>query len=56
VGVVLSGVRDLHVAVANGDRLTSPGCCHAMPMSVGELFHIDCYDLTLGSYDMVLDV
>jgi hypothetical protein len=57
VGVVLSGVRGLRVAVANDNQLTSPGCRHAMPMSVHmELFHIDCYGLTLGSYNMVLHV
>jgi hypothetical protein len=57
VGVVLLGARGLRVAVAHGDRLTSLGCCHAMKMMVhNEAFHIDCYDLTLGSYDMVLEV
>jgi hypothetical protein len=45
------------VAVANGDRLTSPGCYRAMSFSIaGEEFSIDCYDLTLGSYEMVFGV
>jgi hypothetical protein len=57
VGIVLSGVRGSCVVVTNGDRLTTLGCCHAVLMSVhGELFHIDYYGLTLGSYDMVLIV
>jgi hypothetical protein len=57
VGVMLLGVRGLRVAVAHGNRLTSLGCCHAMKMTVhDEAFHIDCYDLTLGSYDIVLEV
>jgi hypothetical protein len=43
--------------VANGDRLTSPGSCADLQITIGEEdFHIDCYGLSLGSYDMVLGV
>jgi hypothetical protein len=49
VGIMLSDARGLRVAVANGDRLTSPVCCHTMKMTVhGEAFHMDCYGLTLA--------
>jgi hypothetical protein len=45
------------VAVANGDRVSSPGCCKNLRISVdGEGFYIDCYGLALGSYEMVLGV
>jgi hypothetical protein len=45
------------VVVANGDRIDSPGCCRDIDIAIGgELFRIDCYGLSLGSYDMVLGV
>jgi hypothetical protein len=51
VGIVLSKHGGLRVAIANGDRLTSPGCCRAMGFSImGEEFSSDCYGLTLDSY------
>jgi hypothetical protein len=57
VGIILFEHGDLRVAVANNDRLTSPGCCRAMSVSItGEEFSIDCYGWTLGSYEMVLGV
>jgi hypothetical protein len=57
VGLVLSEHGGLRVVVANGDHLTSLGCCKAMSFSIsGEAFHIDCYGLALGSYEMVLRV
>jgi hypothetical protein len=41
----------------NGDHVTSPGCARALDVSIGnERFILDCYNLELGSYDMVLDV
>jgi hypothetical protein len=46
---------ELHVAVANGDCLTSPGRCSALDI-VSEHFIICCYELGLGSLDMVLGV
>jgi hypothetical protein len=53
----LTSQGDMCVAVANGDRVTSPGCCRNMTMSIeGEAFIIDCYGLSLGAYDMVLGV
>jgi hypothetical protein len=48
---------ELRVAVANGDRLTSPGHCSALDIDiVSEHFIICCYELGLGSFDMVLGV
>jgi hypothetical protein len=45
------------VAVANNDRLTSPGCCMGLRIDVGtESFAIDCYELEITSYEMVLGV
>jgi hypothetical protein len=55
--ISLNSQAGLHVAVANGDCVQSPGCCRNMKMAIGsELFHLDCYRLALGSYDMVLGV
>jgi hypothetical protein len=43
--------------VANDNRVTSPGCCRDLSVSIGnEQFIIDCYGLSIGSYDMVLGV
>jgi hypothetical protein len=43
--------------VANGDRVTSPGCCRNLSVSISnEQFIIDCYGLSISSYDMVLGV
>jgi hypothetical protein len=56
-GLALLGPSGLRVAVANGDRVTSPGCCRDLSVSIGnEQFIIDCYGLPIGSYDMVLGV
>jgi hypothetical protein len=47
----------LRVTVANGDRVDSPGCCRDFNITIGgEPFHIDCYGLALGSYNMALGV
>jgi hypothetical protein len=57
VGLALLGSSGLRVAVANGDRVTSPGCCRDLSVSIGnEQFIIGCYGLSIGSYDMVLGV
>jgi hypothetical protein len=57
IEVHLQGRSGLRVAVANGDRLTSPGSYADLQITVGEEdFHIDCYGLSLGSYDMLLGV
>jgi hypothetical protein len=56
-GLALLGSSGLRVAVANGDRVTSPGCCRNLSVSISnEQFIIDCYGLSIGSYDMVLGV
>jgi hypothetical protein len=44
-------------AVANDDHVMSSGCCRGLKIGIeGESFVIDCYGLTLGSFDMVLRV
>jgi hypothetical protein len=56
-GVDLHGRTGLRVAVANSDHVTSLGCCRGLKIGIeGEPFVIDCYGLTLGSFDMVLGV
>jgi hypothetical protein len=56
-GLALLGSSGLRVAVENDDRVTSPGCCCDLSMSIGnEQFIIDCYGLSIGSYNMVLGV
>jgi hypothetical protein len=56
-GLQLTPRGDLRVAVANGDRVSSPGSCCNISISIGgEVFSIDCYELALGAYDMVLRV
>jgi hypothetical protein len=52
--IPLWGYAGLHIAVANDDRLTNLGCCQDLRLDItGEAFSIDCYDLTLTSFDMV---
>jgi hypothetical protein len=54
---VLTEPGSLCVAVANDDKLPTSSCCGDMEIAVhGERFRIDCYGLSLGSYDMVLGV
>jgi hypothetical protein len=56
-GIPLADGSGLRVAVANGDRLTSPGCCADLNIAIaGEHFTICCYGLALGFFDMVLGV
>jgi predicted aspartyl protease len=56
-GIVFTAQRSLRMAVANGDRVASSGCCHNLKISIAdEDFVIDCYELALGSYEMVLGV
>jgi hypothetical protein len=56
-GIKLGGRSGLKVAVANGDRVHSSGCCRNMSIVIGnESFIVDCYGLALGSYKMVLGV
>jgi hypothetical protein len=56
-GVVLHDHLGLRIVVANGDRLSSPGCCKRLPITMAdEGFVIECYGLALGSYKMVLGV
>jgi hypothetical protein len=57
VGIILQLTVGLPVAVMNGDRVTSPGCCRGLRIGVGtESFTIDCYGLEVASYEMVLGV
>jgi hypothetical protein len=44
---MLAGLGGLHIAVANDNKEITVHSGH---------FWIDCYDLPLGSYDMVLGV
>jgi hypothetical protein len=54
---VFSGHVGLSVAVANGDHMASLGFCTNLKIFIiGESFTIDCYGLSLGSYDMVVGV
>lgn len=53
-GIMLQGCAGLCVTVANGGRITNPGSCHDLHIYIGnKAFDLDCYDLTLGSFDMV---
>jgi hypothetical protein len=55
--IELCGCVGFRVAVANGGRITSPDSCQDLQIKVGdEVFSIDCYGISLGSYDMVLGV
>jgi hypothetical protein len=55
--IELCGHTGLRVKVANGDHITSPGSCQDLQIKIcDEVFSIDCYDISLGSYDMVLGV
>jgi hypothetical protein len=57
VGIVFSGHVGLSVAVANGDRVARTGSCTNLKIFIAsDAFTIDCYGLSLGSYDMVLGV
>jgi hypothetical protein len=55
--IKLGGRSGIQVIVANGDHVHSPGFYRNMSIVIGnEGFVFDCYDLTLGSYEMVLGV
>jgi hypothetical protein len=57
VSIAFTARGNLRVMVANGDRVASSDCCRNLTISiVGEPFVIDCYGLTLGSYEMILSV
>jgi hypothetical protein len=56
-GLALMPQSGLRIAVANGDRVSSPDCCRDLCITIGgEPFSLDCYSLDLGSFDMVLGV
>jgi hypothetical protein len=56
-GIQLAARVGLTVAVANGDRIASPGRAMGQRVRIGEeAFDIDLYALPLGEYDMVLGV
>jgi hypothetical protein len=55
--IIFLALAGLCMAVVNRDCLTSLGCCRQLTVSIHDkLFILDCYDLALGTYDMVLDV
>jgi hypothetical protein len=57
VGIIFNGRTGLSVAMAIGDRVASTGSCTNLKIRIaGDAFTIDCYGLSLGSYDMVLSV
>jgi hypothetical protein len=57
VGLILLEHTGLYVTVANDDCINRLGCCRDLHIVAGgEPFHIDCYILALGSYDMVLSI
>jgi hypothetical protein len=57
VGIVFGTQAGLSVTVANGDHVSSSGCCNNLKIFIaGDEFIINCYGLALGSYDMVLGV
>jgi hypothetical protein len=57
VGIVFQSNINIKVTVANGGRVTSPGHCQNLFINIaGEAFNITCYNLALGSFDMVLGV
>jgi hypothetical protein len=56
-GVKWQPTVGLHVAVVNGDRLTSLDYRRGLNIAIGaEPFTIDCYGLEIASYEMVLGV
>jgi hypothetical protein len=56
-GIMFQGGAGLRVAVANDDRLSSPGCCSDLAIDIGgEPFSITCYKVALDSFNMVLGV
>jgi hypothetical protein len=57
-GVKLRSSAKLSVAVANGDRISSPGRATAQQVHIGggEAFDLNLYALSHGEYDMVLGV
>jgi hypothetical protein len=57
VGIKFSSRAGFSVAVANGDRVASSGSCKDLKINIaGKPFIIACYGLSLGSYEMILDV
>jgi len=55
--VPLKSCPGLQLAVANEDRVPSSGFHQAVDMTIGgEQFSVDCFELELGGYDMVLGV
>jgi hypothetical protein len=57
VGIVFGEQAGLSMAVANDNRVESSGCYNNLKILIADNeFIIDCYDLALGSYRMVLGV
>jgi hypothetical protein len=56
-GLQFCAAVGLRVAVANDDRISSPGGCKALRITVGgEPFDVDIHGLALGLFDVVLGV
>jgi hypothetical protein len=57
VGIIFSGHDGLSIAVANGDHAVSSGCCTNLKITItNDEVIIDCYRLSLESYEMILSV
>lgn len=45
----------MQVTVANGEKVSSPGICIAVPLRIqDQIFYLDLYVITLGGFDVVL--
>jgi hypothetical protein len=57
VRIKFHGSMGLRVVVANDNGLSNPGRCNDLAITIiGEPFVINCYNLALSSFDMVLGV
>lgn len=57
LGLTITPCRGLSVKVANGDRVANAGICIDTALHIdGEDFVIDCYQLPLAGFDVVLGV
>ena len=55
LGLVPDGGDQLHITVANGDKLCYVGINRNVPMSIeGETFTITCADIDLGCFEFIL--
>jgi hypothetical protein len=57
LGLATSGANQLHVTVANGDRLPCASIARDVPIVIGgAVFFITCAGIDLGGFDFILDV